>query len=147
MDMGKEVSVRTERAKPTMLVIDGRKMIAGGRWNDRLMANHILDVACDKPVTIGDLAKVGCGSNTIATKKRVRSYLSRLFTHMCDRGVFLVIRYNGVNGAASDVKVADLSSPIDLKCVIDKLERMRRRKEMTQEKYDKTMLVLQGLGI
>jgi hypothetical protein len=147
MDMGKEVSVRTERAKPTMLVIDGRKMIAGGRWNDRLMAKHILDVASDKPVTIGDLAKVGCGSNTIATKKRVRSYLSRVFTHMCDMGVFLVIRYNGVNGAASDVKVADLSSPTDLKCVIDKLERMRRRKEMTQEKYDKTMLVLQGLGI
>ena len=93
-------------------------------------------------VKIGELAGTGCGANTIPNKKRVRGRLSTLFMELCERQVFLAIKYKGDNHAASEVKIANLSSEEDRQLVSDKLKRMKKRKEMSQEKYEKTVALL-----
>jgi len=135
------------RTKPTLVTIAGRVVISTGRWNDQLMADYVMEEGRNRWIKIGELARTGCSSNTIATKKRVRGYLSRLFMVLRSRGEFLAVNYHDDNKAASEVKIADLTSDEDKKNVRLRLERMRRRKEMSQEQYDKSVALLhKGMG-
>jgi hypothetical protein len=59
-----------------------------------------------------------------------------------ERNLFLAIKYDGDFGAASEIKIADLNSDHDRQNVKDKLKRMKRRKEMSEEQYDKTIALL-----
>jgi hypothetical protein len=69
-----------------------------------------------------------------------------LFMELRERGYFLAIEYHDANGAASAVKIADLQSDDDKKNVENKLDRMKRRKEMTEEQYSKSMSLLHSLN-
>ena len=137
-ETGKAVSVR---AKPTLITIGARTFISTGRWNNDLMADYMIAEG-DKWLKVGELARVGCAANTIATKRRVRQRLSSLFKVMRERGFFLAVEYNDENGAASAVKIADLSSAEDRRKVLAKLDSMKRRKEMTEEQYEKSIALL-----
>ena len=135
----------TERAKPAVITVGGQSVLVGGRWNDRAMADYVLENGVNEWLTIGHLAKVGCGSNTIATKKRVRSRLSPLFMELRSRGHFLAIEYDGGHGAAMSVKIADLTSEQDRQNVSDKLKRMKARKELSEKEYEKSVTLLYAL--
>src|SRR4051812_34672466 len=130
------------KTKPTLVVIGTRTMISTGRWNADLMADYILENGRDKWLSVGHLARVGCGSNTLPTKKRVRTKLSSLFTHFCERGEFLAVEYGGNHNAAMSVKVADLNAASDHQSVVLKLERMRKHKELTQDQYERFTALL-----
>jgi len=134
----------TGRAKPTMIQVGRHKIIASGRWNNDVMADHILDNS-NRWISVGELARVGCGANTIPNKKRVRRHLSMLFLTLLDRSVFLAIEYGDDNGSASAVKVADKESEQDRQCVEDKLNRMRRSKEVSEERYFKSLCLLKTM--
>jgi hypothetical protein len=142
---GRSVSIeqaKPERAKPALIKIGKRWVISTGRWNDILMADYLMENGREEWVKVGVLAGVGCGANTIPNKKRVRSRLSSLFMELRERNLFLAIKYDGDFGAASEIKIADLNSDHDRQNVKDKLKRMKRRKEMSEEQYDKTIALL-----
>ena len=138
---GKEItSVQPERTKPALIEANGKMLMPGGRWNHQAMATFI--IGRGNWIKIGELAKIGCGSNTIPNKKRVRARLSALFFTFLQRGEFLAIEYAGDYNAATAVKVADLTVQHDRDCVIAKLDRMRQRKEMTEQVYQRTVALL-----
>jgi hypothetical protein len=130
------------RTKPELVTIGDNQIVPGGRWNNDTMADFVLQEGQKDWVSIGRLAKVGCGSNTIPNKKRVRSRLSQLFMTFRKRGEFLAVDYGGDHNSAMGVKVADIKKLEDRKNVEAKLERMRKRKEMTQQNYEQTMDLL-----
>lgn len=131
----------TERAKPTLITIGKRTFISTGRWNNDLMADYVIAEG-DDWIKIGELARVGCASNTIDNKRRVRARLSTMFKLLRERGYFLAVKYDGENGAASEVKIADLKSNDDRDKVMFKLNSMKKRKEMSQDQYDKSVALL-----
>jgi len=135
-------AAKPPRIKPALVPIGNRWVISTGRWNDSLMADYLLDHCNGEWTKVGHLASVGCGANTIPNKRRARSRLSPLFMELRSRGHFLAIRYDGDNGSASEVKIADLVSEEDRQNVMDKLRRMKKRKEMSEEQYEKTVALL-----
>ena len=136
---GKDIA---ERSKPTLITLGKRTVISTGRWNDSLMADYLMEEGVNKWIKIGELASVGCSRNTIDTKKLVRGRLSSLFRELRERDKFLAIRYDDEYKAASEVKIADLSDMNERKNVTDKLSSMKKRKEMSQEQYDKSIALL-----
>jgi NOL1/NOP2/fmu family ribosome biogenesis protein len=134
----------TERTKPALATIGTRQVISTGRWNDGLMADWVILNAQKKWVGIGKLATV-LGANTIDNKRRVRNRLSRLFQEFSRRGLWLAIVHNGKHNSASAVKVADLESEQDRQCVKAKLQRMKKAKELTAERYEEAMAVLHAM--
>jgi hypothetical protein len=123
------------QTKPRMITVGKRTMTANGRWNNEAMADYIEQFGADEWITIGRLARDGCGANTIPNKKRVRSRLSQLFVTFMGRGQFLAVAYDGDYNSATAVKLADLSRLEDREKVEVKLERMRKHKELSEEKY------------
>jgi hypothetical protein len=135
------VERRTERTKPTLLTLDnGRQVISTGRWNDSVMAGFVL-ANRDRWIKVGELAKVGCGGNTIPNKRRVRSHVNGLFLELLQRGVFMAVE-TGSRNETQAVKVADPTSEADRQNVQIKMERMRKRREITAERYERAMEVL-----
>jgi hypothetical protein len=132
----------TGRAKPEMVTIGGKQIVPGGRWNNDLMADYILRYGKESWISIGRLARDGCGANTIPNKKRVRSRLSQLFIKFLDRGRFLAVAYDGDHNSATAVKVADVKSDEERLLVETKLEKMRKRNEVNLEQYEKTKMLL-----
>jgi hypothetical protein len=124
------------------MTIGNQEVVPGGRWNREAMASYVLKNGVDDWISVGRLAKVGCGANTIPNKKRVRSRLSQLFELFLERGFFLAIDYGGHHNSATSVKIADLTSGADRENVEARLERMRSRKELTQERYERFMELL-----
>ena len=148
MDMiGKENTSVTNiagRTKPTLVTIGNKQVISNGRWNDILMADYVSEHGQDKWIQIGKLAGV-LGANTIPNKKRVRKGLSRLFMELRNRGLFLVVEYNGDYNSANAVKVADISSEQDRQNVMARLARMWKRKELTEDEYHKSQNLINAL--
>ena len=136
---GKEI---ISRSKPTLMTVGKRTVISTGRWNDALMADYVIQEGTIRWIKIGELAGVGCARNTIDTKKLVRSRLSSLFKELRERNKFLAIRYTDQHKAASEVKIADLASEEEKKNVLVKLKSMKRRKEMSEEQYEKSLALL-----
>lgn len=136
---GKVVAGRT---KPSLVTVGKTTVLAGGRWNNDVMTDYIVENGVDDWLTVGHLAKVGCGANTIPNKKRVRARLSQMFIRFCERGLFLAIEYGGSHNSATAVKVADLESGDERQAVMLKLERMRKRKEIASDLYERSMALL-----
>jgi hypothetical protein len=137
----------TGRAKPTFITHGRRTILMGGRWNHDAMADHVVRRASNRWISVGELAKVGCGGNTIPNKKRVRGHLSGLFLRLADRGLFLAIEYNKEeHNSATAVKIADLKSSVDRESVSAKLRLMERRKEITTERFDKAYALVNAMA-
>lgn len=136
------VAKLTERTKPALVQVGEHQIILHGRWNHELIADHVAENGRDRWIGIGELAKIGCGANTIPNKKRARGKLSELFKMLRSRGLFLAVEYSGDHGSATAVKIADLNSEQDRQNVQDRLERMKRRKELSQDEYFKAMQLL-----
>jgi hypothetical protein len=139
--LGKDNTPAPGRPKPTLIKIGDQEVISNGRWNNELVADHIFNHARNDWMPIGKLARV-CGGNNIATKRKVRSRLAQICAVFLVRGKFLCVEYNSDHGAASAVKVADLTSDEDRDNVVRRLERQRKRKEMTQLQYERAMALL-----
>jgi hypothetical protein len=142
-EVGKEVTPVTGRTKPEMVTINGKQLVPGGRWNSEAMAKYILENDTGHWITIGQLARIGCGANTIPNKKRVRQRLSQLFMlFLRQHEAFLAIDYGGDHNGAMGVKIADLTLAEDRQNVEAKLERMRKRSEMNETTYQQTTQLL-----
>jgi hypothetical protein len=145
VDAGKDNTPVTGRAKPEVVAVGKHDIIVGGRWNNEAMAEWLLKNGIEKWQEIGKLARVGCGSNTIGTKKRVRSRLSPLFRLFLEKyGFFLAIQYAGSHHSATKVKIADLTCEADVANVQARLDRMIQSKAVTQERYEHFVAILRA---
>lgn len=131
-------AVAKRKTKPAVVKVGKKHVLPGGRWNHDAMADYIVERP-DTWIKVGELAKVGCGANSKANIDRVRSRLSQLFTVFRDRGLFLAVEYNGQHHSATAVKLADLTSANDRQCVMVKLDRMLKAREMTHHEYEETI--------
>lgn len=129
------------RPKPKLIRVGNHEVIDTGKWNNDLVADHIQSYAADEWLEIGKLARV-IGGNNIANKKLVRSRLAQVCVVIQSRGKFLCIEYGGKHGAASSVKIADLKSAEDRQNVLRRLEKQRKRKELTEEQYLSSVALL-----
>lgn len=140
----RQLSKAATTAKPTLATVGNHTFIANGRWNYAFVADHICEQGPLKWISVGQLAKIACGGNNIPNKRKVRARLSGLFNVLLDRRLFLAIEYSGKHNSATAVKVADLNSEQDRQKVEVKLNRMRQRREMTEEVYERAMRLLRG---
>ncbi len=72
------------------------------------MADHMIARGQDRWWTVGALAKIAYGGNTIGNKKLVRARLPGLFNELLERGMLLVREFDG--SRVSAVKIFDHSS-------------------------------------
>lgn len=131
-------AVVKERTKPELITVGKRTVITNGRWNDDKMADHVLENGQDKWLPIAELAKV-LGANTQANRKRVSKHATSLFKTFRERSLWLAVEYAGSHGSTTAFKVADFNSKVDRQAVLGQLERMKRRKLMTMEEYEKSV--------
>lgn len=133
-----------ERTKPTLVTVGNKQIISSGRWNDELMAEYVLVNGRSKWLTIGELAKVAYGQNMPRTKERVRRCLYKLFSYMLHRNKELLSIECGPRNRAMAVKVFSQHSEQDRQNLVVKLERMRKRRELTSDQYEQALIVLES---
>lgn len=139
-----QVAVRPERSKPTLVTVGNKQIISSGRWNDELMAEYVIANGRAKWLTIGNLARTAYGNGSPRSKERVRQCLHKLFKIlMTTFGELLVVEYGPPFNRARSVKLFDRKSELDRQTLKNKLEKMRQRRELTAEQYEKAIIVLQ----
>lgn len=134
--------VSKKRPAPELMTVGRRQIISNGRWVDALIADYVILHGKDKWLTVGDLAKVAWGQNTPTTQQRARKCLSKLFLHMMDRGHFVVIEYQPPHNRAQAVKMFDRTSEQQRQALETKLGKMARNKEISAERYEQALHVL-----
>jgi len=87
-------SAVTRRHKPELVKIGRRWVSKDHRWHNGLMADYIEEKAIDRWVTMGDLAKVAFGGNTVCNRDRARSKIAGLFNTLLERGKLLVRQFD-----------------------------------------------------
>lgn len=143
-----EVAPTTTRAKPELVTIGTRQIISSGRWNDELIADYVMLNGKDRWITIGELAKVAWGQNTLSTKARARTYLSRLFKHILLRHGMLIVVESAEpkhHFRAQAIKVYNPESEQERQCLSAKLHKMERSRELTAEWYERALGILQQI--
>lgn len=144
-----------ERAKPEFVTVGNRQVISSGRWNDELMVEYIKDNGQDRWIKIGELARVAWGQNTIDHKRRVRTYLNRIWKMLLqdkDGPFLLSVEYDAGNWAldesghkkwvkghhpAQAVKLYDPSKADEREALIKKVNKMLASRELTVDLYKK----------
>jgi hypothetical protein len=131
------------KAKPELITIGNRQVSSTGMWNDNLMMDYIETNGKDRWISIGELAKVAWGQNTITTKARARSYLTRIWkAFLIERGLLVVIEYEGPHHRANNVKVFNKDSTEDRQVLDRKLDTLKTRGELSTEQYDKALKLI-----
>lgn len=131
-------------AKPELVTIGKKQVIASGHWNDRLVLNHILANARKDWMPVGELARFAWGQNNIANKRRARAYLGRLWRMMMvEEQLLLSVYYDRLcNGQATMVKVYDPTNEAEKAALNKKLDKLFQNRELTQETYDMAIGIL-----
>jgi len=142
--MNPTTAVTKERAKPELVTVGKGTVITNGRWNDQVMADYILEHGQDDWVPIAKLAKV-LGALTQSNKKRVSKHATSLFKTFRERGLWLAVEYAGKHGSTTAFKVADIKLAEDRQAVDAQLQRMKKRKLMSDEQYEMSMRLLYSM--
>jgi hypothetical protein len=129
------------RSKPTFVMIGDREIISNGRWNNDLMADYVMrHDACW--ITVGALSRTAYGNGSPRMKKRVRQCLPKLFSKLLSLGRLLVIEYGPPHNRAQAIKLYDPADQLDQQLVQVKIRRMRDRKTLSDDQYEKAMFLL-----
>jgi len=131
-----------KRSKPTLEKVGNRFISSDGRFHPDLCGDYLLGKARNNWVGVSELSKVFCGAPTIDGKKRVRKSLFRTFTYLLSRGEFLVYE-TASNGRVNSVKLLNVCSEAERQAAIPQIERMKQRRQLTAEKYEKALKVIQ----
>lgn len=133
--------VQTRRSKPSLIHVGGRYLSSDGRFHPTLAASYIEERAEEKWISIGDLSRVFTAANTIPGKRRVRKSMSRVFAELLKRGRFLL--YNtGPKGRIESVKLLDFSSEEDRQTALPQLDRMKRRHQLSEARYEVALCLI-----
>jgi hypothetical protein len=136
-------SLERRRSKPTLVQIGNRTLTSDGRFHADLCAEFCLVNARKNWVKVADLSKVFCGRNCLDGKKTVRKNLFRVFTQLLAHGEFLVYETVGPRGRINAVKLLDVCSEQERQAARPQIERMRRNHQLSTEKYEKAIQVIE----
>lgn len=139
-------SQKAIRPQPELVNFGNHKVISNGQWNDGLMLQYVLERGKDDWVTVGELAKVAYHANTINRKKNVRTHLRGLFRLLMERyGEILLVEYEPPHGRAQAVKIFDKHSELDRKTIVNRIDKMRSKREHATEELDKAIQIIRAL--
>lgn len=131
------------RSKPHLIQVGNRYLSSDGRFHYSLAATYLLSNARSRMVAVGELAKVFYGANIPINKRRIRRRLPEVFKMLLlERRELLVIDADATTGRALAVKIYDPRSELDRQTIRPKLERMERRKELSNELFDQALKIL-----
>ena len=136
--------LKKTRVKPVLVVVNNREVTSHGLFNPGLMADYVDHHGRGKWLKVGELARTAYGQNTERSRIGTRRALPRLFWVLFQRSDLLIYEY-GEHGRIEAVKICDANLEQDRQCADAKLTRMKQRKEMSTEQYDKALTML-GLG-
>jgi hypothetical protein len=139
---GKPLSKRT---KPTFITVGKRKMISTGRFNAGLVADYIFVEGLTRWVPIGEVARVTYGSQTINTKSMIRHRLPKVNHEMVNRGKLLVYQRPKPSGRTIAVKIFTGDTEEEQEAMVAQIEMRRKRKESSQEQYERELSLLQQI--
>ena len=133
--------IKRARSQPVFVVVNNRQIASHGLFNPGLMADFVGNHGRGKWLKVGELARTAYGQNTERSRASARRALPRLFWVLFQRSDLLIYEY-GEHGRVEAVKICDVSLEQDRQCVEAKLTRMKQRKEMSTEQYDKALMML-----
>jgi hypothetical protein len=138
------------KAKPELVTVRNRSVSPYG-FRHTLMADHLenhLASLSNQWCEVGCLARTMFQRNSEANRKAVRQRLAGAFRWFLDHGLFLVIEYESIgkghHGESKAVKIYRRESQlqIEFQTAEMQLERMLRRREISQDRYNKAMEIL-----
>lgn len=120
---------------------DGRKrQLEKARWNMERITEIFVDEP-DKNFTVDDIARLVYGSNGKKNRENVRKHIPLQRTYMLSRLTPIVTRY-GARGRIISVKLYDKTVEEDRRTMLEELDRLRSRKELTEERYQQMCGIL-----
>lgn len=135
----------TKRAMPEWIMDakGNKKQLEKARWN----MDRVQQVFTDDPehaFDMGELARLIYGHNGKKNRDNVRKHIPMQRNHMMARMVPIVTRY-GPRGIIVSVKLYNRELLEDRRSMLEELDRLRSRKELTEERYGTLCNVL-GIG-
>lgn len=130
---------KRRRTQPTLVTVGKGLRTSDGRFHPHLAADYVRDRA-EKWITVTELSKV-FATNTLDGQKRVRRNMPAVFTETLSHGDFLLYD-QGHRGRIVAVKVMDPRNDDERKRALPQVERMRKRNELTAEKYKRALELL-----
>jgi len=135
-------AVVKRQSKPSLVLIGSRYISSDGRWHSSLIWTYLSDHGRHKWVPVGEAARVATGANTISGKKRVRRNTASLFDEGLKHNEFTLLDRDE-KGRTYRMKVLDPSSEMECRMANEQLERMKRRREISNYKYEKASLIVE----
>lgn len=136
-----DASTPSRQKKPATLVQAGERYVTSdGRFHADLVATYVLERR-EQWVKIADLAKIFGGGNTKEGHRKVRKNMSIVFGVLLGHGDFLL--YNtAARGRIASIKLLDIKNEHEMSAALPQLERMRRRHQITTDKYQTALRVI-----
>ena len=110
-----------------------KRQLERARWNCERIAEVFTDEP-DQEFETGDLAKLVYGHNGKINRDKVRKHIPAQRNYMMARLNPIVTTY-GPRGTIVKVKLYDRETLEDRRKMQEELERLRARKELTEERY------------
>lgn len=130
-----EITKRNITPPAWLIGSNGRKkQLEKSRWS----MERITEIFVDEPnqhFTVDEIARLVYGSNGKKNRENVRKHIPAQRTYMLSRLAPIVTRY-GARGRIMSVKLFDRTVEEDRRIMREELERLRSRKELTEERYD-----------
>ena len=130
------------REKPTIIQEGNKFYVSSRRWNDHALMGF-LEAHPSKWHDIGTIAKIAYGQNIQNTRDRARRNVPKLFRYMLfQHGVFLIADYEPPHNSIKSIKRLDRSSPLECQKALEKLNKMHKRKVLSDDMYDRAMGII-----
>jgi hypothetical protein len=153
---------RAKPKPPTLITLDGgRKITSSGRWNDGLLLGYLQTAENDYQakiagrfypdklgygwVDIAEIAKVAYGQNSVDSKRKSRTALTRLFKYALGVGIIIVVNYDPTTRRTLAAKVFDPKSSDELRLLNAKVNRLLDTSELSSEQYEKIMGIINSV--
>ena len=110
-----------------------KKQLEKARWN----VERIAEIFIDEPNTIfevDDIARLVYGSTGKRNRENVRKHIPAQRTYMLSRLTPIITRY-GARGRIISAKLYEKTGLDDRRTMLEELDRLRSRKELTEERY------------
>jgi len=110
-----------------------KKQLEKARWN----VERIAEIFIDEPNTVfevDDIARLVYGSTGKRNRENVRKHIPAQRTYMLSRLTPIITRY-GARGRIISVKLYEKTGLDDRRTMLEELDRLKSRKELTEERY------------
>lgn len=134
----------TRRSKPTLKTLDnGQQISSDGKFHPDLAVDYMRHRGRIRYVTIGECAKVFYHANIPKNKARVRRCIPPLARRLILSGELLVRDIDPKTRRVMAMKLYDPRSEQDRQGVRGDLERMRSRRELTDELFCRALALVE----